>query len=120
MENSKMTAYILLGYLGIRADDVIVTYDALFYLGPGLDTVPIADLGVVDVGFDAEDVVASDTHYIVFLCRLEHNNRSFLDDVVIPKDNLEVLIFFLADNRASRINYAPFTEGDIPYNLIEP
>ena len=114
-----MTADILLGDLGIRSNDVVVTYDALFYLGSGLDTISVAYLGIVDVGFDAEDVVASDTHYIVFLCWLEHNNCSFLDDVVIPEDNLEVLIFFLADNRASWINYTPFTEGDIPYNLIE-
>lgn len=120
MENSKMTADILLCDLGIRTNDVIVTNNTLFYLSTGLNTVPISNLGVVDVGFYTENIKTSDTHYIILLCWLEHNNCSFLDDVVISEDNLKVLIFFLADNRTSWVNYTPFTEGDIPYNLIEP
>lgn len=115
-----MISYVLFGDLCIGAYDVVVTYNSLFYFCSRLDAIPISDLGVVDVRFDAEDVIASDTHSIVLLCWLEHNNRSFLNDVVIPKDDLKVLLLFFADNRASWIDYTPFPKRNISNNLIEP
>ncbi len=115
-----MAADILFSDLGIGANDVVVTYNAIFYLCSRLDAVPISYLGVVHVGLYAKYIVTTDTHYIVFLCWLEHNNRSFFNDVVIPKDYFEVFLFFFTDDWTGWIDYAPFAKSDIADNLIKP
>ena len=116
-----MAADILLADFGIRPNDVVVANDAIFDLGPGLNQIPIPHLRVQHIALDAKHVVAAYFHDVVLFRRgLEHDHRTLFDDVVVAKNNFEVLLLFLADYGAGGIYDAALAEDHVSHDFVQP
>ncbi len=75
---------------------------------------------VLDVAFNAEDVVVTYFHGVVFFGgRFEHDDCSLFDDIIISEDYLEVLFFAIADDRAGWIDDASLAENNGSYDFVE-
>jgi hypothetical protein len=119
-EDAEVTADVLLADLGVGADDVVVADDSVLDLSLGLDGVAVPHLRVHHVGLYAEGVVAADPHHVVLLRnRLEHYHCPLLDHVVVSEDHFEVLVLFLADDGAGRVDDAALAEDDVADDLVE-
>ena len=120
IEYSKFAANVLFAYPCIWSNDIETSKRCISDLCSWLYHIAISYLWIIDVAFDTKNVVTSYFHDVIILwCWFEHDDSSLFDDVVISKDYFEVLIFFLADDRASRIDDAALTEDYISYDLVE-
>lgn len=109
----------LFGNFGIWANDVIVSKSSFLYLCFGLDDVPVSDLRIQDVWLDSEGIVAADAHDIIlFGCGFEHDDCPLFDDIVVPKNYLEVFVFFLANYGTGRIDNTSLSEDYVAYDLV--
>lgn len=105
---------------GIWADEIEVAQNGVFDLCSGFYGVSITDVWIDDITFDSEYVVAAYFHGVVFFGGgFEHYDCSFLYDIIISEDYLEVLIFFLADDGAGGVDDAALAEDDVAYYFIE-
>ena len=120
VEYPEPTADILLADSGVRSDDIEIAKHGIPHLSPGLDDITIPNLWIVDVALDAKDIIASYLHGIIlFGGRLEHDDRSLFNHVVIPEDDLEVLVLLLANDRAGRVDYAALAEYHVAHDLVQ-
>lgn len=66
----------------------------------------------------AKHIIAADPHYVVLLVRLEDYKCPLFNHIVIPEDDLVVLLLLLADNRAGWVDNTPLTEHYVTKNLV--
>lgn len=115
-----MAAYILFTYFGVWPDYVKVTEVGLSDLCSCFYHVSISYMWVEEVAFDSKDVVVPYFHHVVFFWGgFEHDDCSFFDDIEISKDDFEVFVFFLADDRTGGVDDAALAEDDIADYFVE-
>lgn len=114
-----MTANILFSYLSIRSYNIVISYECIFDLRFGFNYVSITYLTVTHVGFDTKDIVAANTHDVIFFrCWFEDDDGALFDDIVISKYDFEIFLLSLADDGAGWIYDTALSEYNISYNLI--
>ena len=120
IEYSEFISYVLLTYPRIWANDVEVSQHCLSDLCSWFDDVSISNVWVVDVALYSKDVVAAYFHNIVFLWGwLEHDDCSLFNDIVISKEDFEVLVLLFTDDGTSGVNDASLAEDDVSYDFIK-
>lgn len=109
----------LFSNFGIWANDVIVSKSSFLYFCLGLDYVPVSNLRIKDIWLDSECIVAADAHDILlFGGGFEHDDCPLFDDIVVPEDDLEILVFFLTDYGTGGIDDTSLSENYVAYNLV--
>ena len=117
---SEFISYVLLTYPRIWANDVEVSQHCLSDLCSWFDDVSISNVRVVDVALYSKDVIAAYFHNIVFLWGwLEHDDCSLFNDIVISKDNFEVLVLLFTDDGTGGVDDASLAEDDVSYDFIK-
>ena len=77
-------------------------------------------MGIENVAFDTEGVIAAYFHYVVFFWSwFEHDDCSLFNYIVVTKDYFEIFVLLLADDGASGVNDAALSEDNISYDLVQ-
>lgn len=77
-------------------------------------------MGVDHFRLYTKGVEAANAHDIIlFRRRIELDDGSFLDDIVVPKDNFVVFILLLADDGACGIDDAALPKYNVAHYFIE-
>ena len=119
VEYSESTTNILLADPSIWSNDIEISEHCISHFSSGLDDIAISDLRIIDVTLDSKDIVAPYLHGVIFFWGwLEHYHRSLFYHVVISEYYLEVLIFFLANDRACWVYDAPLAKYHIADYLV--
>lgn len=117
---SKMAADVFFTYFSIRTYDVVVTNYTIFDLSSRLNHITVTYLSIKDIAFNTEHIVAAYLHNIVLLgSGLKHNNCPLFNHIIISKNDLEVFLLSLADDRTRRVDDTSLTKDNIADYLVE-
>lgn len=119
VEQTVIAADRLFADFHLWSDNICISELCIFDLCFWLNGIAIANFSILDKGSYAKHIVASNSHYIVFLAaRFEHYYCFFLNYVVISEHYFYVLVLLFANNGAGWIDYAPGSKNYVADHII--
>lgn len=119
VEEPMIVAEVLFRQLDLRPNRVAVPQLHLLDLCLGFDDIAVPNLTIVHIRINPEHIIRSDPHGILTLdIGLEHNERLLLNDIVIPENNLKLLLLPFTQNGARWIDDTPLPEHYITLDLV--